>query len=323
MIVIFEGFMKVDRLIGKYIGEKPGPLLICFGGIHGNEPSGVRALDLIFKMLEVEPITNPDFVFHGAVIGIAGNLAALEEGKRFIDRDLNRIWTRESRNKVMNAPSEELTWSEEKEMKEILEVINREVDLIDPPEVVFLDLHSTTATGGIFSIVGDNPTCRKIGKELHAPIVLGLEKGLIGTTQYYFDDPGWKIPTIGIIFESGQHKDPLSVNRAIAAVTNCMRIIGCVDADVVENRHDELLTTFSKNLPKVTKLVYCHRIQDEDDFHMLPGFRNFQKIKKGDLLAHDVNGPVYAPYSGYMLMPLYQSQGEDGFFIIKGTREII
>ncbi|MDX1685064.1 MAG: succinylglutamate desuccinylase/aspartoacylase family protein [Saprospiraceae bacterium] len=315
--------MLVNRVIGKYIGQEPGPLLICFGGIHGNEPSGVKALDLIFKMLEVEPITNPDFKFKGTVIGLAGNMKALKYGKRYIDRDLNRLWTREQRERVMSTPREEIEVSEEREMKEILEIIKKEVDEIDPPEIFFLDLHSTTATGGIFTLVGDNPRARHIGKELHAPVVLGLDKGLIGTTQYFFEDPGWPIPTMGIIFESGQHRDPLSTNRAIAAVTNCMRIIGCVDAEAVENRHDELLTTFSRNLPKVTKLAYCHRITEEDDFHMLPGFRNFQKIKKGQLLAHDINGPIYAPKSGYMLMPLYQSQGEDGFFIIKGTREIL
>lgn len=298
-------------------------MLICLGGIHGNEPSGVKALDLIFKMLEVEPITNPDFVFRGTVLGVAGNLRALEFEKRYIDRDLNRIWTKENRARVRKTPVEQLTISEEKEMKEILSVIESAVELENPKEIYFLDLHSTTATGGIFSLVNDNPKSRHIGKELHAPVVLGLDKGLVGTTQDYFEDIGWNCPSLGIVFESGQHRDPLSVNRAIAAITNYMRIIGCIDADVVENRHDELLTTFSKNLPKVTRLVHCHRISPEDDFHMLPGWRNFQKVRKGELLAHDVNGPIHAPAAGYMLMPLYQSQGEDGFFIIKSTREII
>lgn len=298
-------------------------MLICLAGIHGNEPSGVKALDLIFKMLEVEPITNPDFIFHGAVIGIAGNLEAIDQNKRYIDKDLNRIWTTENRKRVLSTPREDLLVAEEKEMKDILEVINHEIEVLNPQEIVFLDLHSTTATGGIFSLVSDNPNSRRIGKELHAPVVLGLDKGLVGTTQHYFEDPGWDIPTIGIIFESGQHRDPLSVNRAIAAITNCMRTIGCVEADVVENRHDELLTTFSENLPKVTRLAYCHHIQPDDDFHMLPGYRNFQTIEEGELLAHDVKGPIFAPESGYILMPLYQSQGEDGFFIIKATQEII
>ncbi len=52
-------------------------MLICLGGIHGNEPAGVMAVDLILKMLEVEPITNPDFEFRGTIVGIRGNMQAL------------------------------------------------------------------------------------------------------------------------------------------------------------------------------------------------------------------------------------------------------
>jgi succinylglutamate desuccinylase len=50
---------------------------------------------------------------------------------------------------------------------------------------------------------------------------------------------------------------------------------------------------------------------------MLPGFNNFDKIVKGQPLAKDKNGPIYASIDGYILMPLYQKQGEDGFFIIQ------
>ena len=122
---------------------------------------------------------------------------------------------------------------------------------------------------------------------------------------------------VPVTFESGQHDDHLSVNRAIAAITNCMRTIGCVRADDVENRHDDLLIEYSKNLPKVAKLIATHRILKEDGFEMKPGFLNFQEIKKGEVLAHDNHGDIQAVANGHILMPLYQSQGEDGFFLIK------
>jgi succinylglutamate desuccinylase len=315
--------MEVSRIIGKYRGSKPGPLLVCFGGIHGNEPAGARALDLVFKMLEVEPITNPEFVFHGDIIGLLGNIEALKLGKRYIDKDLNRLWTKENRERILNTPDCELVYKEEHELKALIITLEKEIKEINPSEIIFLDLHTTTATGGIFSIVSSSKRGLRIAKELHAPVVLGMEKGLRGTTHEYFDDESWSVPTEGIIFESGQHQDPLSVNRAIAAIINCMRTIGNIDPTVVENRHDELLTTFSENLPKVTQLEYWHRIKDEDDFHMLPGFKNFQKVVEGQLLAHDKTGPIYAPNSGLILMPLYQSQGEDGFFIIQAEEATV
>jgi succinylglutamate desuccinylase len=49
---------------------------------------------------------------------------------------------------------------------------------------------------------------------------------------------------------------------------------------------------------------------------MLPGFKNFQKIQKAEKLATNVNGSIVSDLDGYILMPLYQHIGEDGFFIV-------
>ena len=46
-------------------------------------------------------------------------------------------------------------------------------------------------------------------------------------------------------------------------------------------------------------------------------YRNFDKIYKGELLAHDAHGEIRALCDGLILMPLYQKQGSDGFFVIK------
>jgi len=51
---------------------------------------------------------------------------------------------------------------------------------------------------------------------------------------------------------------------------------------------------------------------------MNPGFANFDPIRRGRVLAGKASGPVAAPFSGVLLMPLYQKLGEDGFFIGRG-----
>jgi succinylglutamate desuccinylase len=76
------------------------------------------------------------------------------------------------------------------------------------------------------------------------------------------------------------------------------------------------LADAAKDLPKLTQFIYKHTLLPNDEFEMLPGFKNFDKIVKGEQLAKDKNGPIYAESDGYILMPLYQKQGEDGFFII-------
>jgi hypothetical protein len=66
------------------------------------------------------------------------------------------------------------------------------------------------------------------------------------------------------------------------------------------------------------EITYHHYVEDASRFKMEKGFLNFDHVNKGDLLAYDEGNPVYAPQSGIIFMPLYQSKGNDGFFILKG-----
>ncbi len=310
-----------ERIIGVYDEGKKGPLLIILGSMHGNEPAGVLAMEEIFQMLKREPETNPNFNFKGRFIGVRGNMAAIKLNKRFINKDLNRQFTPENVHRIFTAKSEEELDSEDKELKELLELIHQEIDTYQPEKVIVLDLHTTTAFGGIFSIATDNPESQRIAVELHAPVILGLIDGIQGTTLHYFNNDNFTPEMVAVTFESGQHNEELSAKRAIAAITNCMRSIGCVRAEDVENKHDSILIEYSKGLPKIADLLYCHSIAPEDNFKMHPGYKNFQKIEAGELLAHDLKGEIRSKSKGRILMPLYQKQGEDGFFIIKTIEE--
>lgn len=308
--------MKNERIIGNYSGKERGPLLIVLGGLHGNETAGIKALELMFKMLEVEPITNPNFCFHGKILGLRGNLRALRVNKRFIKKDLNRQWTTDHIARIQQT-SRDLLDAEDLEILELLDTITAEISEYQPEKLVLLDLHTTTAFGGIFSIPTEDPESLRIAIELHAPVIKGMLKGIQGTTLHYFNRQNFDLETVAVCFESGQHEEPLSVNRAIAAITNCMRTIGNVNPQDVENQHDSLLIQYSAGLPKIADLVYNHRVSSKDRFEMIPAYKNFQFVKKGTLLAKDIRGPIYAPEDGLLLMPLYQKQGDDGFFLIK------
>ena len=308
--------MPTERIIAKYKGNKPGPLLIVFGGMHGNEPAGIEAIELMAKMLVVEPITNPDFEYRGTFLGLIGNLQAVQKNQRFIQNDLNRSWTQENLTIVERSDETDLQ-DELLEIKQILSVVRQTINEIKPQKAIVLDLHTTSSYGGIFTITTDDPESVRIAVELHAPVIKGMLKGIKGTSLHYFTKENFGIDMIPVTFESGQHNERLSVNRAIAAITNCMRTIGSVSPEHVENQHDKLLIEHSRDLPKVSQLVSKHHINEGDDFSMHPNYKNFQKVKSGEVLASDKNGPIEAPEDGLLLMPLYQSQGEDGFFVIQ------
>jgi len=305
------------RIIGRYDGTERGPLLICLAGVHGNEHAGVKALSLMIKMLEVEPITNDSFSYKGRLLALKGNLQAIEKDVRFINRDLNRTWSPEYVKSIVSKDPKDLI-AEDLELYHLHRIIKREIEEYKPESLIFLDLHTTTANGGIFTIPYEDEQSIAIAKDLFAPVILGLLKGINGTIMHYFNQKQFPdIATTSLCFESGQHNDPLSINRAIAALTNCMRSIGSVRQQDVAHRHNYMLQTYSEGLPKVSHLLSKHTIRHGDGFVMHLGYQNFQEVKKGEILAHDNNGDITCPEDCLILMPLYQKQGEDGFFLIK------
>lgn len=305
-----------ERLIGRFTGDKNGPLFICIAGMHGNEHAGVQALDTVFKLLEREPQVNPDFVFKGRMTGFIGNLRAYTKGKRFIVKDLNRQWTPENFERIQKTSPDKLD-SEDLELKELLHAVITEIEDYKPERIVMLDLHTTSAKGGIFAIATDDPESIRIASGLHAPVITGMLRGIQGTTLHFFTKEIFKRPIASAAFEAGQHDEPLSINRSIAAIINCLRSIGNVRPEDVENRHDDILIEYAKNLPKIAELIKVHPISREDNFEMRPGYRNFQPVVQGEVLAQDRNGLIRSPEDGLILMPLYQSQGSDGFFLVK------
>lgn len=304
------------RVIGDYIGSEKGPMIICLGGIHGNEPAGVKALDLLFKMIEVEPITNPTFKFKGRLLALKGNVPALKAKSRYLDMDLNRIWTKDGMNRIRHASPESLN-IEEKEARELDIIIRHEIDTFRPDEVIVIDLHTTTAAGGIFTIVPDDERALEIAKGLYAPVITGLHNGLVGTTMSYFSESTFDMPVFCMAFEAGQHEDDKAVNRSIAAVINCLRSLKSVRKGDVRSVHDQILQRYSENLPKLARFIYKYGIEKEEEFVMKPGYINFQNVEKGEWLADNKYGKILAEDDGFILMPHYQKKGTDGFFILK------
>jgi succinylglutamate desuccinylase len=68
------------------------------------------------------------------------------------------------------------------------------------------------------------------------------------------------------------------------------------------------------SLPRVMEVVSRHAITPEERFVMEPGFMNLARVRGRRLLARDRKGPIHAPKDGFVILPLYQGQGGEGFF---------
>ena len=71
----------------------------------------------------------------------------------------------------------------------------------------------------------------------------------------------------------------------------------------------------------MVEILHRHVIAAGDGFRMLDGHEGFDTIEPGQLLATDAGGDITAPVGGYLLMPLYQKQGNDGFFVAHEMRK--
>lgn len=301
-----------DGLIGWVKGAKEGPLLLCVGGLHGNEPAGIGALEELVALVQARR----DRV-RGDFVAVAGNLQALAAGRRFMSYDLNRAWTdsriggARGRMRSVNGRS---TLPEDLELVRVLDVLDEVASRRRGPAWL-LDLHTTSGGGGAFTTSADRLRHKRFAMSIPAPLVLGLNQHLEGTLTGYLDSLGY----VSAVFECGQHEEAESRVRAASAVWLAIRAAGLLsDRDVPEARSGyRKLEEAYRHLPRILEMRYRHPVEEEDRYTTRPGFRNFQPVRAGDVIGDDRRGEVMAPKSGRILMPLYQELGEDGFFVVR------
>ncbi|MCT4629337.1 MAG: succinylglutamate desuccinylase/aspartoacylase family protein [Winogradskyella sp.] len=293
-----------NRIFHHIKGKHNGATVVFFAGIHGNEFAGVKALNTILPQLSKDDI-------NGEVFGVYGNINALKENKRYIDTDLNRLWTSQQLEELQKDKSFN---NEELEQKELFSFIKGLLVSTDNP-IYFIDLHTTSSKTLPFITINDAMINRKFSACFNIPVILGIEEYLEGPLLSYLNTLGY----VSLGFESGQHTDPQAVKSCEAFVylaLNHTRNLKNPNYEVSERYNNEL-TTASKSVNSIFEVVYKHHIKPNEDFKMSEGFVSFQSIEKGTLLAHSNGNPIYSKYAAKLFMPLYQKSGRDGYFIIK------
>ncbi len=296
------------REIGR-AGDGEGPRLIVVGGVHGNEPSGVEALEHVFAEIERRGIA-----VRGRFVGLAGNVRALEAGERFLTEDFNRMWGFERVTRAQRRP--EHRTPEALEQRELLQTLQG--ILADAGEPAYLvDLHTTSSRSTPFYILGDTLRNREFARRFPAPIVLGFEEHIRGTLMEYFTSLGH----VAIAIEGGQHDAPEARRHHEAAVWLALVAVGCVaETDVPDlAAHRDALGAGRGRIPPVVEIFHRHRLTGDEAFRMDPGYENFHRVRRGQRLAEDRRGIVAAPADGLLFLPLYQKRGNDGFFLARGV----
>lgn len=301
------------RQIGLVNSGHPGPLLIAIGGMHGNEPAGIEAIQSLVDRLVLGQELRLE---RGAFLGLSGNMAALAQGRRFIDKDLNRhlFFDRnfEYVSQLHHRAHEDL------EAQELMTFVKTSISALRPNEVVLVDLHTTTATGGDFIVVGSDEASQQLAYQFRRPVLLGMTKGLAGTTLHCFNSEFLGLETRALVYEAGQHQEQKSVLRGEQFLIKLLLDLDLVTAPV-SCAELEWSPPLLADVPRMVRFAYKCSIPAGGRFTMLPGYENFTPVQAGQLLAYLDGEAVVAPQDGYILMPLYQEQGSDGFFIVEAV----
>lgn len=297
----------MERIIGRHEGGE-GPILVAFGAIHGNEPAGIEALRRVLAALRGGAPR-----LRGTLIGLVGNRGALAEGRRYRERDLNRGWSAERLRQIAARPPS-ADGPEDQEQRELRAAL-AEIYQRRPGRLLLLDLHSTSAGGPPFACMADTPRNRTLGLSLGVPVVLGLEEAVPGTMLSYLHDQGH----VAVSVEGGQHDEPQTADNHEAVLWLALRAAGLLADDVDLAPQERRLAAAAAGLPRVLEIRHRHVIRPGDAFRMRPGFRSFDPIARGAVLAEDRRGEIRAAEAGRVLLPLYQAQGDDGFFLARAV----
>ncbi len=299
--------LKIDRIIGRVEGGEEGPCVVFFAGIHGNEPSGVFAIHQVLEELEKSQTQ-----VKGTVLGISGNLWALQRGERYHQVDLNRIWTQERMENIQRddfLPGNE----DEREQLEIYKVLEQLFQEQAGP-FYFFDLHTTSGETIPFIPINDSLLNRKFAKQFPIPLILGIEEHLEGPILSYLNELGY----VSFGFEAGQHDELSSVDNHRIFIYLSLVFAQVVDRTEVD--YENFLDSWSRVIGKRQSFyeIYSrYEVAPMEEFVMEPGFSNFQQVEEGTLLARSNGRAIHSDICGTMFLPLYQSQGNDGYFLIK------
>lgn len=297
---------ELPRVLGVRDGGRRGPLVVVVAGQHGNEPRGVEAAAQLLAEL-------PEHDVHGRLVVFTGNRAALARGVRHQGQDLNRLWTPEELDALAIRPAAADT-PDRAELRELHAALSAELAAQPSRDVVLIDLHSTSAGGGGFSVVADSIPSRLLASAAPLPVILGLEERLAGPLLTWMADQAFT----AVVVEGGQHEDPTTARTCLAALW-----VMLAHAGLVAPGHERLgparahLERVSHGLPGVMDLSYVHPVAVDDVYVMEPGWRNFMRVRRDQSLALQNAEVVQAPLDGYMLMPLYQGLGTEGYFLCR------
>lgn len=262
------------NLSGRQGGAKT--VLSLMALVHGNEVAGLRAINEFLQLWTLGPLSQKV-----EVNVILGNPDAARENKRFLESDLNRSFLRSTVETKEHQRARALEPILAK--SDFLLDIHQTRELSEQPFFIFP--YSRAGLSFAAAISPSTPVVTHWGKP--------FSKDGRCTDEFVNAQGG-----CGITIEVGQNS--FSDFSVAAALRACVRAVQVIDGwSVAKAWREEAVGT------ELYTWAAIHEFPADGEASLLPGFRNFMDVKKGQHLGQ-VNGrKMVAEQDGKILFPFY------------------
>jgi uncharacterized protein len=264
----------IARSVVRIAGDSYGPRVVMFSGVHGDELSGIHAIEKLFFDLFAGTRT----LKRGSLILVRANEYAMAHERRYVKYNLNRIFREDYGPEIDRSQYE---FVRVQELKPLLKNCD-----------YFLDFHSAPIAREPFLIA--EKRCLKFYSKLGIPRIItgwsNFSGGAIGgDAENYANAQG----AVSATLESGSHFDKSANDVAYRTAVSLLSLLGMVEPT------EEPLGTH-------TDIFEMHAVvtKDADDFQYVGQVQNFQFIKANDAFAFQGGVPLRVSEDSYLLIPM-------------------
>lgn len=278
-------------MLKKYTfkSEKDGYDVLFLGAVHGNEPSGTKA---IFKV--VEKFASKSLVpLKGSVSFIpVCNPQAFDRNVRQIDENLNRIIQKYASPQTYE--------------QKLADELDDHIAAAD----ITIDLHSTSALDTKPFIFSDYPD--KLADKIAAAqnikyIVEGWPQIYAGSSDIQDLSTGFCAHRHGktcLTVECGHHFDETSIQNAYYVIMNTLLVLGMVEG-------------YPSAPIKQQYIMMDKMFIKEKDGTLAKPFKHLEAVAAGEVLAlYDDGTKIVCPADGYVLLPKAQAPVNSEWFYL-------
>lgn len=271
--------------VHRLVSGRPGPVVGITAIVHGNEPCGAIALDWLLRA-DIRPTAGTLILAFANVEAYARFDPADPNATRWVDEDLNRVWSPE----VLDGPRDSVELHRARDLRPVID----EIDLL-------LDIHSMQHPTAPLMLAGPLAKGRDLARDVGVPAVVVSDAGHAAGRRLR-DYGGFADPTSAknaLLVECGQHWEAEAGPRAIETALRFLLATGTVDPGFGDGFLGRRPAPPPQRLIEVTEAVTI----ETDSFAFAEPYLGLESIPAaGTRIATDGELEILTPYDDCVLI---------------------